>query len=157
MTGLFGACISISRNRFLSLAGTTTRSRCDNGKGDSRLGNFVQQPSACLWVPKRMLEMPAQVWNYKLRRCLFTLLGHLDYIRTVQFHNEYPWIVSASDDQTIRIWNWQSRTCISVLTGACPAFSPWTECLFVSFAVQTCKLAKPAAHPCQELPAADQT
>ena len=58
-----------------------------------------------------------KIWNYKLRRCLFTLLGHLDYIRTVQFHNEYPWIVSASDDQTIRIWNWQSRTCISVLTG----------------------------------------
>ena len=25
---------------------------------------------------------------------------------------EYPWIISASDDQTIRIWNWQSRTCI---------------------------------------------
>ena len=57
------------------------------------------------------------VWNYKLRRCLFTLLGHLDYIRTVEFHNEYPWVVSASDDQTIRIWNWQSRNCISVLTG----------------------------------------
>ncbi|KAG0560938.1 hypothetical protein KC19_9G025800 [Ceratodon purpureus] len=52
-----------------------------------------------------------------MRRCLFTLLGHLDYIRTVQFHHENPWIVSASDDQTIRIWNWQSRTCISVLTG----------------------------------------
>lgn len=70
-----------------------------------------------------------KIWNYKLRRCLFTLLGHLDYIRTVQFHNEYPWIVSASDDQTIRIWNWQSRTCISVLTGhnhyvMCAAFHP---------------------------------
>lgn len=112
------------------------------------------------------------MWDYKLRRCLFTLLGHLDYIRTVQFHNEcvgvrsvaaflciylraqkpagdesdrpthrlttarahtrphrYPWIVSASDDQTIRIWNWQSRTCISVLTGhnhyvMCAAFHP---------------------------------
>ncbi|MCO5594959.1 hypothetical protein L7F22_048996 [Adiantum nelumboides] len=50
-------------------------------------------------------------------RCLFTLLGHLDYIRTVEFHQEYPWIVNASDDQIIRIWNWQSRTCISVLTG----------------------------------------
>jgi coatomer protein complex subunit alpha (xenin) len=36
-----------------------------------------------------------KVWDYKLRRCLFTLLGHLDYIRTVQFHSEYPWIVSA--------------------------------------------------------------
>nr|POE59784.1 coatomer subunit alpha-3 [Quercus suber] len=53
----------------------------------------------------------------------------LDYIRTVQFHHEYPWIVSASDDQTIRIWNWQSRTCISVLTGhnhyvMCASFHP---------------------------------
>ena len=47
-----------------------------------------------------------KVWSYKLRRCMFTLLGHLDYIRTVEFHPEYPWIVSASDDQTIRIWNW---------------------------------------------------
>lgn len=70
-----------------------------------------------------------KVWNYKMHRCLFTLLGHLDYIRTVQFHNEYPWIVSASDDQTIRIWNWQSRTCISVLTGhnhyvMCASFHP---------------------------------
>mmetsp|Transcript_5230 Transcript_5230/g.13004 ORF Transcript_5230/g.13004 Transcript_5230/m.13004 type:complete len:1219 (-) Transcript_5230:59-3715(-) len=58
-----------------------------------------------------------KIWNYKLRRCIFTLLGHLDYIRTVEFHDEYPWIVSASDDQTIRIWNWQSRSCIAVLTG----------------------------------------
>ncbi len=70
-----------------------------------------------------------KIWNYKLRRCLFTLLGHLDYIRTVQFHNEHPWIVSASDDQTIRIWNWQSRTCVSVLTGhnhyvMCASFHP---------------------------------
>ena len=72
--------------------------------------------------PSRLARAPGddykiKVWNYKLRRCLFTLLGHLDYIRTVQFHQEYPWIVSASDDQTIRIWNWQSRNCVSVLTG----------------------------------------
>lgn len=45
------------------------------------------------------------------------MTGHLDYIRTVQFHHEQPWIISCSDDQTIRIWNWQSRSCITVLTG----------------------------------------
>ena len=71
----------------------------------------------------------SQVWNYKQRRCIFTLLGHLDYIRTTTFHHEYPWILSASDDQTIRIWNWQSRTCICVLTGhnhyvMCAQFHP---------------------------------
>lgn len=58
-----------------------------------------------------------KLWNWKQRRCLFTLNGHLDYIRTVFFHHEAPWIISASDDQTIRVWNWQSRTCISILTG----------------------------------------
>lgn len=58
-----------------------------------------------------------KVWNYKQRKCLFTLQGHLDYVRTTYFHREYPWILSASDDQTIRIWNWQSRQCIAILTG----------------------------------------
>ena len=77
-----------------------------------------------------------KIWNHKMRRCLFTLLGHLDYIRTVAFHNEHPWIVSASDDQTIRIWNWQSRSCIAVLTGhnhyvMCASFHP-TDDLVVS-------------------------
>ena len=28
-----------------------------------------------------------KMWNYKLKRCLFTLLGHLDYIRTTVFHH----------------------------------------------------------------------
>ena len=50
----------------------------------------------------------------------------MDYVRTVFFHHELPWIVSASDDQTIRIWNWQNRSLrkdtvamkrVSMLTG----------------------------------------
>ena len=51
-----------------------------------------------------------KVWSYQTRRCLFTLNGHLDYVRTVFFHHELPWIISSSDDQTIRIWNWQNRS-----------------------------------------------
>lgn len=76
------------------------------------------------------------MWNYKQRKCIFTLLGHLDYIRTVFFHHEYPWIISSSDDQTVRIWNWQSRQCIAILTGhnhyvMCAQFHP-KEDLIVS-------------------------
>jgi len=86
-----------------------------------------------------------KVWDYKLRRCLFTLLGHLDYIRTVQFHNEYPWIVSASDDQTIRIWNWQSRNCVSVLTGhnhyvMCAGFHPKDDLIVSASLDQTVRV-----------------
>ncbi|KAG6331595.1 hypothetical protein ID866_7493 [Astraeus odoratus] len=60
-----------------------------------------------------------KVWDLRpqSRRCLFTLHGHLDYVRTVQFHHDMPWILSASDDQTIRIWNSTSRNCIAILTG----------------------------------------
>ena len=80
-----------------------------------------------------------KVWDYKLRRCLFTLLGHLDYIRTVQFHpnpSQFPWILSASDDQTLRLWDFHKRSCLSVLTGhnhyvMCAAFHP-SEDLIVS-------------------------
>lgn len=28
-----------------------------------------------------------KVWNYKQRKCLFTLHGHMDYIRTTFFHH----------------------------------------------------------------------
>lgn len=77
-----------------------------------------------------------QVWNYKQRKCIFTLLGHLDYIRTTFFHKNYPWIISSSDDQTVRIWNWQSRSSIAILTGhnhyvMCAQFHP-TEDLVAS-------------------------
>ncbi|KAI0090328.1 coatomer subunit alpha-2 [Irpex rosettiformis] len=60
-----------------------------------------------------------KVWDIRPqnRRCLYTLHGHLDYVRTVQFHHEMPWILSCSDDQTIRIWNSTSRNCIAILTG----------------------------------------
>ncbi|KAJ7922454.1 hypothetical protein B0H13DRAFT_2410437 [Mycena leptocephala] len=60
-----------------------------------------------------------KVWDIRPqnRQCLFTLHGHLDYVRTVQFHHEMPWIISTSDDQTILIWNSTSRNCIAILTG----------------------------------------
>jgi hypothetical protein len=41
-----------------------------------------------------MAELPKDI-RPQNRRCLFTLHGHLDYIRTVQFHHEMPWIVCA--------------------------------------------------------------
>ena len=39
-----------------------------------------------------------KVWSYKTKKCMFTLTGHLDYVRTVEFHKELPWIISCSDD-----------------------------------------------------------
>jgi coatomer protein complex subunit alpha (xenin) len=73
------------------------------------------------------------------------LNGHLDYVRTVFFHNELPWIISASDDQTIRIWNWQSRACIAILTGhnhyvMCAQFHPKTDLIVSASMDQTVRV-----------------
>ena len=91
-----------------------------------------------------------KLWNYKHRRCLFTLLGHLDYIRTTTFHKEYPWILSCSDDQTIRIWNWQARTNMCVLTGH-NHYVRWpfvlTRC-FLTGVLRCVPSPPPPAHPC---------
>ena len=87
-----------------------------------------------------------KVWDYKLRRCLFTLLGHLDYIRTVQFHpGTQPWILSASDDQTLRLWDYAKRTCLSVLTGhnhyvMCAAFHPVDDLIVSASLDQTVRV-----------------
>lgn len=58
-----------------------------------------------------------KVWDYKQKRCIFSLKGHIDYIRSTFFHHELPWMLSASDDQTMRIWNYQSRACVNIITG----------------------------------------
>lgn len=86
-----------------------------------------------------------KVWNYKFRRCLFTLDAHEDYIRSTFFHRENPWIVSASDDQSIRIWNWQSRSRIAVLTGhthyiMCAQFHPTKELILSASIDQTLRV-----------------
>lgn len=63
----------------------------------------------------------------------------------LQFHHEQAWIVSASDDQTVRIWNWQSRSCISVLTGhshyvMCARFHPRDDLLVTASLDQTIRV-----------------
>ena len=63
--------------------------------------------------PTATLEQRAKMWAMLgdiSRQVKWEVNGHLDYIRTVFFHHELPWIISASDDQTVRIWNWQNRS-----------------------------------------------
>jgi len=75
---------------------------------------------------------------------LFNLTGHTDYIRTVQFHHELPWIVSSCDDYTIRIWNWLNRTLLTTATGhdhyVMSAFFHPTEDLIVSASLDQVKI-----------------
>lgn len=90
-------------------------------------------------------DYKVKLWNFKQKKCIVTLDGHLDYIRTVAFHHELPWLMSSSDDQTIRIWNWQSRSCLAILTGhnhyiMCAQFHPKEDMIVSSSLDQTIRV-----------------
>lgn len=46
-----------------------------------------------------------QLWDVGSGVCLFTLHGHDNWVRGVIFHPAGKYILSASDDKTIRIWD----------------------------------------------------
>ncbi|EZG44378.1 coatomer protein [Gregarina niphandrodes] len=49
----------------------------------------------------------------------YTLLGHTKGVNSVEFCEalDKPFIISASDDHTIRVWDCQSRQCLQTLSG----------------------------------------
>jgi len=91
------------RSRCLCRAATTTRSRSGTTRRAAaclRCCEFAAAAAARARARARPPTTPpaARLRRSRPPRCR----GHLDYIRTVQFHSESPWIVSASDDQVRR-------------------------------------------------------
>lgn len=39
-------------------------------------------------------DFSVRVWNYKTKKCVFILKGHLDFVRCVSFHPDMPWVIS---------------------------------------------------------------
>lgn len=122
-------CVSIGPVR--TIAFHPTQTLFASGGDDAKIRVWNPQSLLSSFSSSKINASPSSNSPTLTCRSLFTLNGHMDYIRTVQFHSELPWILSASDDQTIRIWNWQSRSCISVLTGhnhyvMCATFAPST-------------------------------
>ena len=71
-----------------------------------------------------------RVWNLKERAVVLILQGHLDFVRSVQFHPTRPLLISSSDDQSVRIWDYQARCCVGLALGhlnyvMCVRFSPF--------------------------------
>lgn len=56
-----------------------------------------------------------KVWDISVGLCLFTLIGHDNWVRGICWHPGGKYIVSASDDKTIRVWDIVNKRCFKTL------------------------------------------
>lgn len=50
-----------------------------------------------------------KVWDVTTLQCLFTLIGHNNWIRALQFHPGGKYLLSVSDDKTLRVWDLKTK------------------------------------------------
>ena len=101
------------------------------------------EPS-CVFFASGGDDCVVKLWHANDRecnlQCVGQLLGHVDYVRTVDFHPRIEGLVaSCSDDTTARLWDWKTQQCLWVVTGhnhyvMCGKFHPEIgyELLFVT-------------------------
>lgn len=56
-----------------------------------------------------------KVWDVSVGQCLFTLIGHDNWVRGVCWHPGGKYIVSSSDDKTLRVWDIVNKRCSKTL------------------------------------------
>lgn len=71
----------------------------DNKKG-ARSGPFLLSGSR---------DKNIKMWDVSVGLCLFSLIGHDNWIRGLVFHPGGKYVLSASDDKTLRIWDIKNK------------------------------------------------
>ena len=77
-----------------------------------------------------------KVWDVSSGLCLFTLVGHDNWIRGLSWHPGGKYLLSASDDKSLRVWNIPHKRCSKTLeahTHFCTSLGKKFFCLFFCF------------------------
>lgn len=80
-----------------------------------RAGRFVARKN---WIVCGSDDFQLRVYNYNTSEKITSFEAHPDYIRAVVVHPTQPFILTASDDTTIKLWNWeQNWKCMQTFEG----------------------------------------
>lgn len=56
-----------------------------------------------------------RIWDVGAGVCLILLAGHDNWVRGVVFHPGGKFLISASDDKTLRVWDVRNKRCQKTL------------------------------------------
>ncbi|CAD7940239.1 unnamed protein product [Amoebophrya sp. A120] len=80
-----------------------------------RCARFVARKQ---WIITASDEMMIGVYNYNSLERLKNVEAHSDYIRYIAVHPTSPYVLSCSDDMTIKLWDWDRKwDCVSIFEG----------------------------------------
>ena len=70
---------------------------------------------ACKFLPRKNWlvagsdDLHVRVFNYNTMEKIKTFEAHADYLRTLAVHPTLPYVVTCSDDMSIKIWDWEKN------------------------------------------------
>lgn len=80
-----------------------------------RAGRFVARKN---WIVCGSDDFQLRVYNYNTSEKITSFEAHPDYIRAIVVHPSQPFVLTASDDMTIKLWDWdKSWKCVQVFEG----------------------------------------
>ncbi|CAI8053736.1 Coatomer subunit beta' [Geodia barretti] len=80
-----------------------------------RAAKFVVRKS---WVVTGSDDMLVRVFNYNTLEKSHSFEAHTDYIRSIVVHPTHPYILTSSDDMSIKLWDWEKKwQCSQVFEG----------------------------------------
>eukprot|EP00795_Rhopilema_esculentum_P015040 gene15040-6201_t len=60
-------------------------------------------------------DKTVKLWDIGAGVCLFTLIGHDNWVRGILFHPSGKYVLSCSDDKTVRSWDIKNQRCLKTL------------------------------------------
>ena len=80
-----------------------------------RAGRFIARKN---WIVCGSDDFQLRVYNYNTSEKITSFEAHPDYIRSIVVHPTLPYILTASDDMTIKLWDWDKAwKCVQMFEG----------------------------------------
>ena len=73
--------------------------------------------------------LQVRVYNYNTMERVYDFEAHSDYLRSIAVHPTLPYIITSSDDMTIKLWDWEKRWENVQVNQLCTSKKGWMKTL----------------------------
>ena len=87
----------------------------ETGHNPVRCAKFIVRKQ---WIVAGTDDMKLRVFNYNTMDKVKEWEAHTDYIRFIEVHPNRPYILSSSDDMSVKMWDWERNfDCVQIFEG----------------------------------------